>query len=181
MRNILFIFSSFFIFSSQSYAELGVKNYMQAWTYLSSVTRVSPSSFTKDYYAGAKARLPKLGVMTEINSISVLSWTVLTSLYCEDLVNFDQKIKDENSSQRIAHGSLNMSQSMEQVTEAQLEELFARYANLFWGRKIESDEALELKKLFLDLRSEANTGSEWGPVLIGTCTSALASLQGFAH
>jgi hypothetical protein len=120
-------------------------------------------------------------VISEINSISVLSWFVLSSLFCDDLVQNDLKIPDNSSAQRVAHQSLVLNQSFEQADSKQLNSLFDQYAELFWGRSATVSEKAEMMSLFQDLKPEANSTSDWSTLLVGVCTSALSSIESFAH
>ena len=180
-KNFLLLSLLNFYAPASGYAEVGIKNFVQSWSYLASVSRISPSEQTRKYYSDAKTRLPKLGLLSEIGPISTLSWVTLSSLFCDDLIQNDIQVQDANSAQRVAHQSLTFNQPMDASTEAQLLDVFEKYAELFWGRNASDAEKKELLGLFRDLKTEALSSADWSSVLVGVCTAAISSIESFSH
>lgn len=164
----VFLITGFLTVSAQAQKPtIGIKNFRQYLASLEVVTGIKAakvSSIAK-FYTENVTRLPKNGIVTEINGPTLMTYTALAGLFCKEHV----RLMQTSNSSPI---DLSDASHVNEVSEPKKIQVINGYSQLFLDRDANPNEIKNSLIFSQSLGSSPNT-----KMAIGFCTDFGASIE----
>lgn len=159
---------------------LSLKNFREVNAFFANATGISPTqNDIKSAYAGAKARLPLRGQVSEFSSPAVLASIELGGAYCLALINKD---KNTAAANRRAHRAIDFTKKPADLKDEDLKSTVEIYANMFWERDLSADEEAAFQSAFTNLKkSSPATAAGTSQLLTVLCNQVATSLEALIY
>jgi hypothetical protein len=157
-------------------ATVGVKNFREVAQFFTDTTHVDPNDpVAAAQVASSASRLPKTGVVDEVTSAGLLTFTALAGVYCQELIASDAKLE---LPKRRAHKKVDFTHGPSALTPDVQQSVIEEYAGLYWMRSPSEVEKSAMLTLFQQATDPSqDTPDQTQLVLLAVCTSAASSLD----
>lgn len=155
-----------------SRATPGIAHFRQARESLAAITNVDPNAAAPlAYYNDAVTRLPKDGVIAEVNGTTLLAITGLSGVFCKEMIATE---KTTAAASRTVHTMLDYTKKIEEIPAETRAQWVTALARRFWQRDPVEAESQTLLRLIDRVQAGGGTTEQAALVL---CTAAAASLD----
>ncbi len=153
----------------QAFAGSTVKNFRELYESLLTSIGMEKSDNVNKAFTKVKEQLPQWGLISEVNSSSLMATMALGSTACEELILSDSKLGSEK---RWIHKQIDFSKDGKQLLSAPGNSVFEEYANIFWQRSLTPFEQTHFTQMTAELNSQS---SDLKDTLLQLCTVVVSS------